>query len=67
MNGCAPREALVEKTIAAAPAVAGEASAIFSAGVEAATAGGAMALAAGYEFDRHTRILDIVSLVVAEK
>src|SRR3977135_2158727 len=39
--------------------LSGEESAIFSAGVEAATAGGAMALAAGYDFDRHSRVLDI--------
>ena len=36
-----------------------EESAIFSAGVEAATAGGAMALAESYDFSRHARVLDI--------
>jgi SAM-dependent methyltransferase len=36
-----------------------EQSAIFSAGVEAATAGGALALAASYDFSRHTRALDL--------
>jgi SAM-dependent methyltransferase len=33
--------------------------AVFSAGVEAASAGGAMALAATYDFGRHRRLLDI--------
>ncbi len=36
-----------------------EDQAIFSAGVEAASAGGAMALAATYDFGRHRRLLDI--------
>jgi SAM-dependent methyltransferase len=36
-----------------------EESAIFSAGVEAATAGGAMALAGSYDFAPHKRVLDI--------
>jgi O-methyltransferase/methyltransferase family protein len=37
----------------------GEESAIFSAGVEAATTAGARALAASYEFGRHKRLLDL--------
>jgi SAM-dependent methyltransferase len=36
-----------------------EEQALFSAGVEAASAGGAMALAESYDFSRHRRLLDI--------
>jgi precorrin-6B methylase 2 len=36
-----------------------EQQAIFSAGVEAATTGGALALAATYDFARHRRLLDV--------
>jgi hypothetical protein len=39
--------------------LSGEESAIFSAGVEVATAGGAMALAGTYDFSRHSRVLDL--------
>ena len=47
------------KKTAALFALPDEESAIFSAGVEAATARGAMALAESYDFARHVRVLDI--------